>query len=60
MTEKLKGNNSMLRWEKRVAVVLNLTPLICGMKVEVESAEEAVKIIMQGVWWNRRRYKVEL
>ena len=45
MTKKLKGNNSILKWGKRAVVVSNLTPLIWGMKSEVESAEEALKII---------------
>ena len=48
-TGKLKVNNSTVKWGKRAAVVLNLTPVIWGMKAEVESAEEAVKVIAQGV-----------
>ena len=60
LTGKLKVNNSAVKWGKRAAVVSNLTPLIWGMKAEVDSAEEAVKIIVQGVWWDGKRYEVEL
>ena len=59
-TRKLKVNNSIVKWGKRAAVVSNLTPLIWEMKAEVDSAEEAVKIIAQGVWWDGKRYEVEL
>ena len=38
----------------------NLTPLIWKIKAEVDSAEEAVKIITQGVRWDGKRYEVEL
>ena len=60
LTEKLKRNNSIVKWGRRAAVVSNLTPLIWEMKAEVDSAEKAVKIIAQGVWWHRKRYEVEL
>ena len=60
MTEKLKVNNNMVKWGKRAAVVSNLIPLIWEMKVEMDSAEEAVKIIAQGVGWDGKRYEFEL
>ena len=60
LTEKLKGNNSIVSWGKRVAVVSNLTPVIWEMKAEMDLAEEAVKIIVQGVWWDGNRYEVKL
>ena len=41
-------------------MVASITPFVWGMKAEVESAEEAVKVIGQGVWWEGKKYKVEL
>ena len=48
LAAKLNVNNG---WGKRAAVVASITPFVWGMKAEVESAEEAVKLIGQGVWW---------
>ena len=60
LTKKLKGNNSMVKWGKREVVVSNLTPLMWGMKAEMDLAEEVVKVIAQGVCWDEKRYEVEL
>ena len=49
LTAKLKANNGEVKWGKRAAVVASISPFIWGMKAEVESAEEAVKLIGQGV-----------
>ena len=60
LTAKLKANNGEVKWGKRVAIVASITPFVWGMKAEVESAEEAVKLIGQGVWWEGKKYEVEL
>ena len=41
-------------------MVVSITPFVWGMKAEVKSAEDAVKPIGQGVWWEGKKYKVEL
>ena len=41
-------------------MVVSITTFVCGMKAEVESAEEAVKLIGRGVWWEGKKYEVEL
>ena len=60
LAAKLKANNGGVKWGKRAAVAASITPFVWGMKAEVESAEEAVKLIGQGVWWEGKKYKVEL
>ena len=40
--------------------MIYVSPLLWGLKAEVESAEEALNLIGKGLWWDGNKYKVEL
>ena len=48
-----------IKWVNRSAVVTNVSPFLWRMKAEVVSAE-AVALIGKGVWWDGKKYEVEL
>ena len=49
-----------MQWGNRKAEATRIGAGEWGVKVEVESGEEAVRMVKQGLWWNKTRHEVEL
>ena len=58
--EKLEAYNLAVRWGDRKAVAMRIGAGEWGVKAEVISAEEAVRMVKRGLWWNKTRHEVEL
>lgn len=60
MQEKLEAYNRAIKWGDRKAVATRIGAGVWGVKAEVASAEEAVRMVKRGLWWNKTRHEVEL
>ena len=58
--EKLEAYNPAVQWGDRKAVAMRIGAGEWGVKTEVISAEEAVRMVKRGLWWNKTRHEVEL
>lgn len=58
--EKLEAYNPAVQWGDRKAVATRIGAGEWGVKAEVVSAEEAVRMVKRGLWWNKTRHEVEL
>lgn len=58
--EKLEAYNPGVQWGNRKAVATRIGAGEWEVKAEVESAEEAVRMVIQGLWRNKTRHEVEL
>ena len=58
--EKLEAYNPAVQWGDRKAVATRIGAGEWGVKTEVVSAEEAVRMVKRGLWWNKMRHEVEL
>ena len=58
--EKLEAYNPAVQWGDRKAVATRIGAGEWGVKAEVISAEEAVRMVKRGLWWNKTRHEVEL
>ena len=60
MQEKLEAYNLGVQWGDRKVVATTIGGGEWGVKAEMVSAEEAVRMVEWGLWWNKTRYEVEL
>ena len=58
--EKLEAYNPAIKWGDRKAVATRIGAGEWEVKAEVASAEEAVRMVKRGLWWNKTRHEVEL
>ena len=58
--EKLEAYNPVVQWGDRKAVATRIGAREWGVRTEVISAEEAVRMVNRGLWWNKTRHEVEL
>ena len=60
LQEKLEAYNPAVQWGDRKAVATRIGAGEWGVKAEVILAEEAVRMVKRGLWWNKTRHEVEL
>ena len=58
--EKLEAYNPAVQWGNWKAVATRIGAGEWEVKAEVISAEEAVRMVKRGLWWNKTRHEVEL